>query len=94
MDEEVKKIIREYGSSWLIGEYNEMFDRIGKVYVDNHLRAINYTTCCTQLKEIEERNFRLWLELNEYKIVKATYITKYGHLVDREFLWQKYVEEN
>ena len=46
------------------------------------------------VKEKSTPTFEEWLIDNKYVITKATYITQYGHLVSREFLWHKYIEES
>ncbi len=56
-------------------------------------KAINYSQCCTELKDKKEMTFDKWLKNNGYNLVKATYASKHLHLVTREFLWQKYIEE-
>jgi hypothetical protein len=47
-----------------------------------------------KLKEKEELTFEKWLKDNKYTCTDATYINNNGRVKGREFLWQKYIEQN
>jgi len=89
--------LKTYGSN-KIAKFveQEALDRL--INETNRLEAENVKLkllhSSLHVKEKSTPTFEDWLIDNKYVITKATYITQYGHLVSREFLWHKYIEES
>ena len=62
--------------------------------IDNTLKAINYTRCCTELKDKETPTFDKWLKKLKWKQIGCSYTFKRGEsYTDAESLLRSYKKE-
>ena len=64
-----------------------------KIILEKHKAAINYTRCCTELKDKETISFRDWVNQNKY--------TRFGNgyqrneiVFSKEEMWQRFESRN
>jgi hypothetical protein len=85
-----ERVMYYEGSKMSFLEYVDQLE----AYVEKLEEAINYTRCCTELKDKEANNFEYWLIDNKYvKISEGTYQGNNGLLNTRQFLKNRYKKE-
>jgi hypothetical protein len=63
-------------------------------FIDEQLKAINYTRCCTELKDKETPTFDKWLKKLKWKQIGCSYTFKRGEsYTDAESLLRSYKKE-
>ena len=68
-------------------------DKAVETFINEHKVAINYTRCCTELKDKEVISFRDWVKQNKY--------TRFGNgyqrneiVFSKEEMWQRFENRN
>ncbi len=83
-----KEYYKEFGNYKGSGKYTDHYVN----WLESKVLAINYTHCCTELKDLDSDNFEDWLIVNGYTVYKDNYMK--GNLVFFESeLMQKYNDE-
>ena len=75
MDKEIVNILKKYGCAFMETDNKEMLEEI-VAFAKEQGKAINYSQCCTELKDRVKPTFDDWLKLNFKKINSTTYGNK------------------
>jgi len=87
-EEILEKHLAIMDAETMIGKHG----RTHKAVINAINEAINYTRCCTELKELDDDNFDDWLIVNGYTVYKDHYMKGDQVFFESELI-QKYNNE-
>jgi hypothetical protein len=65
-----KEYYKEFGNYKGYGKYTDHYVN----WLERKVLAINYTHCCTELKELDNDNFEDWIIVNGYAVHNDYYL--------------------
>jgi hypothetical protein len=91
-EQEFKNLANEHLFAMEIEVLGQEHSELKIFGLDKLYEAINYTHCCTELKDLDSDNFEDWLIVNGYTVYKDHYI-KGDQVFFESDLIQKYNDE-